>query len=177
MSYIRNSLGANETVHYIAHFHWIHYAIAYGALIISLVISVIMASMNLGSNSNIWPILLAPPLIGLAIFLIIMVPIWTTEIGVTNQRIIYKTGFISRATSELQLRSIEEVSMQQDIAGRIFGYGKIEIHGTGEEQIMLPNLGDALTLRKALQEAIGEVTQATQPVSSGASPQRAPVEG
>ena len=171
MSYIRNSLGANETVHYIAHFHWIHYALAYGSLILSLIIGIWSYA-----NTDYPLIALVPPIIGVVVFLTIIVPIWTTEIGVTNQRIIYKTGFISRATSELQLRSIEEVNMQQDVAGRIFGYGKIEIHGTGEEEIKLPNLGDALTIRKALQEAIGEATQATQPVSSGASPQRAPVE-
>jgi uncharacterized membrane protein YdbT with pleckstrin-like domain len=171
MSYIRNSLGANETVHYIAHFPWTHYALAYGALIISVILGI------LSYNAEFPSVVFVPPLIGVIIFLAIMVPIWTTEIGVTNQRIIYKTGFISRATSELQLRSIEEVNMQQDIAGRIFGYGKILIHGTGAEDIKLPNLGDPLMLRKALQEAIGEVTQATEPVSSGASPQRAPVEG
>ena len=172
MSYIRNSLGANETVHYIAHFHWIHYVLAYGALILSMI-----AGIWSYANTEYPLIALMPPIIGVIVFLAIMVPIWTTEIGVTNQRIIYKTGFISRDTSELQLRSIEEVSMQQGVAGRIFGYGKIEIHGTGDEQINLPNLGDPLMLRKALQEAIGEVTQATEPVSSGVSPQRAPVEG
>jgi uncharacterized membrane protein YdbT with pleckstrin-like domain len=170
MSYIRSSLGANETVHYIADFHWTKYALAYGALIISIVLGFL-------SYSPSYPVfVIGAPLVGLFIFLVVMIPIWTTEIGVTNQRIIYKTGFISRATNELQLKSIEEVSMQQSILGRILGYGTIEIHGTGEEQIMLPPLDNPLELRKALQEAIGEIQNATAPVSSGASPQRAPVE-
>jgi uncharacterized membrane protein YdbT with pleckstrin-like domain len=116
-----------------------------------------------------------PPFIGVVIFLAIMIPIWTTEIGVTNQRVIYKKGLISRQTSEIQLGSIEEVSLNQDILGRIFDYGKLEIHGTGEEQIVLPALGDPLELRKALQEGLGEINRATRPVSSGAAPQRAPV--
>jgi uncharacterized membrane protein YdbT with pleckstrin-like domain len=170
MSYIRSSLGANETAHYIAHFHWIRYVMAYGALIISVILGVV------SYNAQYPAVVFVPPVIGVLIFLAIMIPIWTTEIGVTNQRIIYKTGFISRDTNELQLRSIEEVSMQQTVLGRIFGYGRIEIHGTGEEQIVLPNLGDPLELRRALQEAIGEVQRTTQPVSSGAAPQRTPVE-
>jgi len=169
MSYIRNSLGANETLHYLAHFHWSKYAAAYGALIVSAILGIIVAY-----NSP-WLALL-PPLVGLAIFLAIMVPIWATEIGVTNQRIIYKTGLVSRSTSELQLRSIEEVNMDQTVLGRILGYGKLQIHGTGAEDIILPNLGDPLELRKALQEAIGEIQHATEPVSNGAAPQRAPVE-
>jgi uncharacterized membrane protein YdbT with pleckstrin-like domain len=169
MSYVRNSLGANETVHYIAHFHWIKYAMAYGALILSIILGI------LSYNPNYPVVVIGAPLIGLFIFFVVLTPIWTSEIGVTNQRIIYKTGFISRATNELQLKSIEEVSMQQGVLGRIFGYGKIEIHGTGEEQIILPSLGDPLELRKALQEAIGEIQNATAPVSSGTAPQRAPV--
>ena len=169
MSYIRNSLGANETVHYIAHFHWIHYAFAYGALIVSVLLGV------LSYNAQYPVVTIVPPFIGVIIFLAIMIPIWTTEIGVTNQRVIYKTGFISRQTSELQLGSVEEVQLHQDILGRIFDYGRLEIHGTGEEQIYLPSLGNPLELRKALQEGLGEATKTTRPVSSGAAPQRAPV--
>jgi uncharacterized membrane protein YdbT with pleckstrin-like domain len=171
MSYIRNSLGANETVHYIAHYHWSKYAAAYGALIVSVILGIVVIS-----NSQQPVVALLPLLVGVAIFLMIMVPIWATEIGVTNQRIIYKTGLVSRATSELQLRSIEEVNMDQTVLGRLLGYGKLQIHGTGAEDIILPNLGDPLELRKALQEAIGEIQHATEPVSNGAAPQRAPVE-
>lgn len=182
MSYIRSSLGANETAHYIAHFHWINYVLAFGVLIISVILGLTAGSYYNAQNAGAeWLVLitlaLIPMIVGGIIFLVIMVPIWTTEIGVTNQRIIYKTGFISRSTQELQLRSIEEVNMQQSVLGRIFNYGKIDIHGTGEEDISLPNLGDAVTLRKALQEAIGEAQSSTRPVSAGASPQRAPVDG
>jgi uncharacterized membrane protein YdbT with pleckstrin-like domain len=180
MSYIRNSLGANETAHYIAHFHWINYLLAYGALVVSIALGLYLFPWNAAPdvNANVQILLsMIPPIIGLIILVVVMVPIWTTEIGVTNQRIIYKTGFISRSTQELQLRSIEEVNMEQSVLGRIFNYGKIDIHGTGEEDIALPNLGDAVTLRKALQEAIGEAQNSTRPVSAGASPQRAPVDG
>ena len=170
MSYIRNSLGANETVHYIAHFHWIHYALAYGALIVSVILGV------LSYNPQYPVIVIVPPVIGVLIFLAIMIPLWSTEIGVTNQRVIYKKGLVSRQTSELQLRSVEEVKLHQDVLGRIFGYGKLEIHGTGEEQIYLPALGNPLELRKALQEGLGEANQTTKPVSAGASPQRTPIE-
>lgn len=167
MSYIEDSLGANETVHYVAHFHWVHYALAYGALIVSLVLGV------LSYNQEYPIVVLGAPAVGLVIFLAIMIPIWSTEIGVTNQRLIYKTGIVKRATAELQLRAIEQVNLAQDIAGRIFGYGKLDIHGTGNEEIYLPTIGNPLEMRKALQEAIGEIQHATEPVSAGASPQRA----
>jgi uncharacterized membrane protein YdbT with pleckstrin-like domain len=86
-----------------------------------------------------------------------MVPIWTTEIGVTSQRVIYKRGLIQRDTQEMQLRSVEQVSFDQDVLGRIFGYGWLEIHGTGEEVITLPAIGDPVAMRRALQEALGQI--------------------
>lgn len=163
MSYIQDSLGANETVHYIGHFPMINYAMGYGALIIAAV-------LGIWSNNAGYPIMaIVAVAAGVIVFLMIMIPIWTTEIGVTNQRVIIKRGFVSRQTMELQLRSIEEVSVDQGIVGRIFGFGKINISGTGEDQIDLPSIGDPLLLRKHLQEAIGAIQNATKPVSSTAS--------
>ncbi len=163
MSYIQDSLGANETVHYVGHFPVIDYVMAYGALIVAAV-------LGIWSNGADYPILaMVAVAIGVIVYLMIMIPIWTTEIGVTNQRVILKRGFISRQTMELQLRSIEEVSVDQGVLGRIFGFGKINISGTGEDQIDLPSIGEPLLLRKHLQEAIGAIQHATTPVSSTAS--------
>ncbi len=150
MSYIEDSLGRNETVHYIAHFHWINYVMAYGALILAAVISILIY------NDNFPYIVILPIVVGLIIFLGIMVPIWTTQIGVTTQRVIYKRGLIRRETQEMQLRTVEGVSLDQDILGRILGYGRLVIEGTGNDKVDLPALGDPVALRRALQEAIGE---------------------
>jgi hypothetical protein len=43
---------------------------------------------------------------GVVLFVATMGPRWTTEIGVTNQRFIFKRGLIWRSTHELQLRAI-----------------------------------------------------------------------
>jgi uncharacterized membrane protein YdbT with pleckstrin-like domain len=157
MGYVEESLGANETVHYVGHFHWMNYVLAYGALIISLI-------LGLFTYAPKYPALaLISPFIGIIIFLAVMVPIWTTEIAVTNQRIILKRGLIKRITHELQLRAIEEVNLDQDVLGRILNYGKISVYGTGEEEIVFPTLGDPLGLRRAMQEAIGQAQNTTAP--------------
>ena len=158
MGYVEESLGANETVHYVGHFHWMNYVLAYGALVLSLVLGIFTYAPK-------YPALaLISPFIGIIVFLAIMMPIWTTEIAVTNQRVILKRGLIKRMTKELQLRAIEEVSLDQDIFGRIFNFGKISAYGTGEEEIIFPTLGDPLGMRRALQEAIGQVQNATTPI-------------
>jgi uncharacterized membrane protein YdbT with pleckstrin-like domain len=56
---------------------------------------------------------------------------WTTEIAVTNRRVIYKRGFIRRHTIEMNMDKIESVDVDQSIMGRLFDYGTITVHGTG----------------------------------------------
>jgi uncharacterized membrane protein YdbT with pleckstrin-like domain len=93
------------------------------------------------------------------LFLAIMLPIWTTEIGVTSQRFIYKRGLLWRSTHELQLRAIEEVNLEQSLLGRMLDFGRLELHGTGVDDIRLPPLADPLGLRKALQDGMAAAAQ------------------
>jgi uncharacterized membrane protein YdbT with pleckstrin-like domain len=58
--------------------------------------------------------------------------IWrTTEIAVTDQRVIYKTGYISRKTIEMNRNKIESVEVSQSVLGRLFNYGTVTVRGTG----------------------------------------------
>jgi uncharacterized membrane protein YdbT with pleckstrin-like domain len=57
---------------------------------------------------------------------------WTTETDVTNLRVVHKEGFIKRGTFEMSMDKIESVDVYQSIAGRIFGYGDVSIHGVGD---------------------------------------------
>ena len=89
----------------------------------------------------------------LVVGLFMLIRLWTTEIAVTNRRIIYKRGWIARATDEINLNRIEEVNLRQSVAGRLFGYGKVICQGTGVGEIELPTIDDPLRFRKELQEA------------------------
>jgi uncharacterized membrane protein YdbT with pleckstrin-like domain len=153
MSYIDQSLTDGETVLYRARFPWFFGVSAFGALAACIVAAVI-ASL---SSYN----LLAATLVslGIVVFCIIMWPIWTTEIGVTNQRFIYNRGLLSRETHELQLRAVEEVNVAQGLLGRLFDFGRLELHGTGVDDIRLPKLSDPIGLRKALQDGMAAATQ------------------
>jgi uncharacterized membrane protein YdbT with pleckstrin-like domain len=56
---------------------------------------------------------------------------WTTEIAVTDRRVIYKKGFIRRRTIEMNMDKIESVDVDQSVLGRMLNYGTITIRGTG----------------------------------------------
>src|SRR5689334_25345604 len=112
MSYIEHSLGSNETLHYRARFPAIYHLAAWGMLALGLLTTFALAMYELG-----W-IGLAVAAIGAIAFLTIMLPMMTTEIGVTTQRLIYKRGWVWRTTKELQLRAIEQVTLDQTFLGR-----------------------------------------------------------
>ena len=56
---------------------------------------------------------------------------WTTEIAVTNSRVILKRGFIRRHTIEMNMDKVESVDVDQSLLGRLFNYGNITVRGTG----------------------------------------------
>ena len=84
---------------------------------------------------------------------IFLIRIWTTEIVITNQRLIYKRGWIFRKTDEININRLEETNLRQGIVGRIFGYGKLTFSGVGVGNIELPIIAKPLDFRKALIEA------------------------
>ena len=54
-----------------------------------------------------------------------------TEIVVTDRRVIFKRGLLSRHTVEMNVSKIETVDVEQGLSGRIWGYGTLLIRGTG----------------------------------------------
>ena len=56
---------------------------------------------------------------------------WTTEIAVTDRRVIFKTGFISRKTTEMHMDKVEGVDVEQSILARILDYGDVVVRGAG----------------------------------------------
>jgi len=72
---------------------------------------------------------------------------FTTEVAVTDRRIIYKIGFIKRRTVEMHMDKVESVDVDQTILGRIFNYGDITIRGTGETMETLHAIDHPLDFR------------------------------
>jgi uncharacterized membrane protein YdbT with pleckstrin-like domain len=74
----------------------------------------------------------------------------TTEIVVTDKRIIHKIGFIARRTEEINITKVETVDVTQDITGRIFGFGTVLIRGIGGSWEPLRRVSSPLQLRNAI---------------------------
>jgi uncharacterized membrane protein YdbT with pleckstrin-like domain len=74
----------------------------------------------------------------------------STEIAVTDKRVIYKRGLLSRHTVEMNVSKIETVDVEQGLAGRIWGYGTLLIRGTGAGFEPLEGIGSPLRIRNAI---------------------------
>lgn len=77
----------------------------------------------------------------------------TTELAVTDRRVIAKFGFVSRTTIEITLAKLESVQIHQSVAGRMFGYGSIVLAGAGNPQAPIPNVAAPLHFRQVVSDA------------------------
>src|SRR5215831_1914581 len=75
---------------------------------------------------------------------------WSTEIDVTDRRVVYKRGFIRRHTVETNMDKVESVDVDQSLLGRLFDYGDVVIRGTGVGIEPLRGIDSPLAFRNAV---------------------------
>jgi len=87
----------------------------------------------------------------------------STELAITNKRVIAKFGIISTRTIELNLNRIEGIQVIQSTLGHLFDYGSLIISGTGSSKEPIPGISSPLAFRQAFasaQDNIGKDTAA-----------------
>jgi len=73
-----------------------------------------------------------------------------TEYSITNKRLIIKTGFISRHIKEMNLNSIETITVSQGILDRIFSTGTIIATGRGVEVVVFGSINNPKIVRELI---------------------------
>jgi len=91
--------------------------------------------------------------IGLLLWIVAYVKYKTTELAITNKRVIAKFGFIKRDTLEINLNQVEALRVEQTFLGRMLNYGTIIVSGTGGALDPFPNIADPLVFRRKFMEA------------------------
>jgi len=89
----------------------------------------------------------------------------TTDLGVTNKRVIAKSGLISRRTVEQRIQKIESIRINQGIVGRMLDYGTIMVHGTGGATTPIRNVADPFAFKRAVESVIDEFEAGAAPES------------
>nr|WP_246624709.1 PH domain-containing protein [Oceanobacter mangrovi] len=76
-----------------------------------------------------------------------------TEQGVTNKRVIRKSGIISRKTDEMKLGAIEAIEINQGIWGRILGFGTLTISGRGDGDVVMTWMANPVKAKRDIESA------------------------
>ncbi len=175
MHYIQQSLTENEELVHVAHFHWMYSVQALVNIVFSLAlaIGVVVFAINmepiifntpgfddlswLGKVQNLHPgvkiVAFFIMLMGVMRFVQMMIVKATTEIAVTNKRLVYKRGLVARYVGEMNIDRVEGVNVLQGVLGRIFGYGRVMVRGMGIGEIVLPPIAEPIKFRKSIERA------------------------
>lgn len=95
-----------------------------------------------------------------ATFIILaVIRVISTELALTNKRVIAKTGFIRRNTVELRLEKVEGFVVNQSIFGRIFKYGSVVVSGTGGIKTPIPYIYNPAEFRMVVNEFLENPSQ------------------
>lgn len=151
MSYVAKILQPGETIRHAARIHWFIYLPALAFLTAALAV-VAAVTINIGLIDIAWrEVALSGAAVLAAVGLYLALRAWiarfSTELVVTDRRIVYKRGLVRRYTAEMNMEKVETVLVEQGVLGRIFNYGTITVRGTGGGMEPLPNIDDPLAFR------------------------------
>ena len=147
MSFVRHQLRDGEGVVHETHLHWITF-LAPGFFTL---VSLWFFASYLGELGNATGL---PLLVGLVWLLVALIRHRTSEFAVTNRRVLIKTGLISRKSMETNLTKVEGINVDQDIPGRLLGYGTIVVRGTGGGSEPFRTIARPMVFRRVVQEQI-----------------------
>jgi hypothetical protein len=93
-----------------------------------------------------------------------------SEIMLTNRRLVFRTGFLSRRSGELPLENVESIYISEPLIGRMCGYGTVTVTSVGGAHFPLSFIGFPQSFHSMLQKA---VVNAKSPVRDVPKPSEA----
>jgi hypothetical protein len=150
MTYYTKVIQPDESVKYVGKLHWTIYrnSILLGVLTVVLAIS----GLNVTDDYRLG--MLSASGIVACLTIVSFLRSWfvrvTTEIVVTDKRVIHKVGWIARRTEEINVSKVETVDVAQGIPGRILDFGTVLIRGIGGSWEPLRRVAEPLKLRNAI---------------------------
>jgi len=88
----------------------------------------------------------------------------TTDMVITNRRVLSRSGVLRKESEEMFLGKVESVEVYQTLWGRLLGYGAVEINGSGEGELSFVGVQSPHELRKACLAAVEQAVSGRAPV-------------
>ena len=149
-NYVEGNLARDEKIILKAEVTWLSqfWYLLFGGLFTLSGISVTITEGSAGVFSLV---------LGLFLLLVAAIHVLTTELALTNRRIIAKTGLIRRNTVELKVNRVESLEINQGILGRIFNFGSVTVKGTGGSSAPIPYIKRPLQFREHVNNYLDEL--------------------
>ena len=159
MSYIHKSLLDGEEIVYLTRRHKIIFTYPVIWLLVAAILFGVKWVFVFKPEINFALLIFSGIFLAAAILhaLVIWINYLCAEFGITNQRVIVKEGFLKRKTSEIFLKSVESVQVDQSLWGRILNFGTIVVTGTGGVSDPLIMIRNPLDFKKQVQQRLAGI--------------------
>jgi len=147
-SYIQQTLLTKEKLLYLTHPHWVIFLMPLVLMLFAWVLPSVPPFINMLSRIIF--------LFGIIRAICAVIFYYTSEYGITNKRVLIKTGWIRRTSLEIYLNRVESIKINQSILGRFLNYGSIRVIGMGGSSDQFLFVPDPVQFRHNVQEAISE---------------------
>ncbi len=156
MSYVKHVIQPGERIVLVGHVSWVIYHRAIFCLVLGVVLLILEWVFGPQHTARTYLMYFTAAIFGIVALISAAhawFVRWTTEIAVTDKRIIFKRGFINRHTAEMNMDKVTTVDVDQPIWGRIFNYGSVHIHAAGGAGAIerLDRVAAPLALRNAIE--------------------------
>lgn len=105
-----------------------------------------------------YPLFLIPSLILSGLMLIWLISTWVlyqcSTLTVKLNQVSIRSGFLVRKHIDLPINKIETVDIRQNLLGTIFGYGSLELTGTGGTRELMDYISKPLTCRRYIEQCM-----------------------
>ncbi len=172
MAFVDKIIGPDEKLIGVTTIHWMYGAIGIlwlvGFQLLGLytnVYSLKLAKNFPGNNGLIATDIMANgiytvcTIFGVLMFVLYLTTMITTEIALTNKRIIYKRGWIFVKVSEADLDEMKAAGVNNGWFGRFLNYGYIELDARFIKNMNFPAISDPYRFVKAANEIRGNLRQ------------------
>ena len=146
MGYAEKNLAPGETILYRARYHWVFYRFSLIVLILAVGVAIAAYTTRSGQAWN----EVGKPLMWLAgVFVVISLFAWVAlrirarfdEFVVTSRRVVRKVGMFARESQQASIEKIQNITVEQGVLGRIFGYGTVIVETASEKgMIVFPSV-------------------------------------
>ncbi|MEP6689247.1 MAG: PH domain-containing protein [Gemmatimonadales bacterium] len=150
MTSLDDQLLSGEQIVYRTRPHWI----LFGGPLLVAIAGVILGVALQVTTQDYW--YAGAALVGVALLLAIPPGIryLSSDFAVTDKRVLARMGIVHRQSLETLLSKVEGLGVEQDLWGRLLGYGTITLTGTGGTRESIAGIPRPLEFRRQVQAQI-----------------------